>query len=587
LRRRLASILSLDTVAYGLLLERAEEATHKALTNLLENFVAPTIRSCEGRVFKKTGDGVLAEFSSIVQATLCGVMIQQGMRDHAETLAGCPGIQFRIGINLGEVIVEPDDLYGEDVNIAVRLEALAEPGGICVSQLVTEQVRDKLPIAFTDLGEQHLKNLSRPVHAFNVVIPDQPLGPTPSLKRSAQARYRQLEFPARPAIAVLPFANLSGNPDQEYFADSLTEELIARLAGWRALPVIARNSTFTFKKRRRDTRSVASELNARYMLEGTVRRSESRVRIGVQLAETETGERLFAERYDRELGDILAVQDDIARTIVGEISPELLRSERERVARAPQLNLGAYECYQRGLWHHYHYSQEDSEKAEAFFRRALELDADYGPAAAALATSVVHAAMSGWVPSDRYEEAASLAGRAVALDPRDPQAHYALGLARYHMAQIEPALTDMEQAIRLNPSHAAAYANMGFIFNYLDRPQQSLQAVTTAFRLSPADTRQFLWYTALTGAHYLLKQYEEAIEAGQRGLTIRPDYLHTTRYVAASLGQLGRIAEARKYRSALQALDGDLSGTQATLARVFRPSALARIVDGLRKAGFG
>ena len=371
----------------------------------------------------------------------------------------------------------------------MRLEGQAEPGGVCVSDAVAAQVGGKLPLEFEEMGPLSLKNIDRPVRAYKVVIPEERLRPS---ARDVPAKPRQhlANFGARPAIAVLPFVDLSGDGDQqEYFADGLTEDIIVGLAGWHALPVIARNSSFAFRRRRLASRTIGAKLGARYVLEGTVRRSASRVRIGAQLIETDSGEHVFAEHYDRAIGDIFDVQDAIARRIVGEVAPEVLRFERERVARSPQLNLDAYDFYQRGLWHHYRYTREDAGKAEEFFRRALALDANYGPAAAGLATSIVHSGMSGWAGAERYREAEELAGSAVALDPRDPQAHFALGVARYHQAQIEPALKDLAEAIRLDPSHAAAHANMGFLFNYLDRPTKALRSVRWAFRSEPRSIR--------------------------------------------------------------------------------------------------
>jgi TolB-like protein len=388
----------------------------------------------------------------------------------------------------------------------------------------------------------------------------------------------------RPAVAVLPLANLSGDSEQEYFTDGLTEDLIAALSGWHALPVIARGSTFAFRKRQVDVRAIGRKLGALYVLEGTVRRDDRRVRIGVQLIEAESGENIFARHYDRKIADLGAVHDDIATHIVGQITPELLRHERERIARSPQLNLDAYECYQRGLWHHYHYAREHAEQAERHFRRSLQINGAYAPPAAALSIGILFSVMNGWAGPDRYEEALQLAGRAVALDPRDPQAHFALGSVNYHAGHVATALKNMEEAIGLNSSHAAAYATLGFLYNYLDQPGKALRCVLNAFRLSPADIRQFMWYTALAGAYYLKGQYEDAIEAGNRGLAIRPDYLHTARYIAASLGQLGRTAEARRYLDMVRTIDGDLSRTEAVLGRVFKPSALARVIEGLRRA---
>jgi adenylate cyclase len=492
------------------------------------------------------------------------------------------GIAFRIGINLGEIIVEADDIYGDGVNIASRIEALAEPGGICVSQIVADQIGDKLGLAFLDIGEHELKNIARPLRVFRVKLPENGTPAAVPPTRTIPG------FRDRPAIAVLPFTNMSGDPDQEYFADGLTEDIITALASWRSFPVIARNSVFTYKGRNVNVRTVGRELGAHYVLEGSVRRQDSRVRITAQLIEAETTHHIFADRYDRDVSDVFAVQDEIETSIVGAIEPELLRAESDRAASAPQL-FSAYDFLQRGLWHHYRYTAEDNVKAQAFFRKSLAIEPNYALAAAALAVTLLHSIVQRWRQDDSEvaAEALLLAQRAVSLDQRSPQAHYALGASYFHTRNIRNAIREMEDVIRLHPSHAVARANLGNLLNYVNQPELALESVLTAMRLSPNDLRKFLWMPALAGSYYLAGRYEEAIEAGRQGYAMKSDYAAPLRYVAAGLGQLGRQAEAREILPILRRSDGDLTATEAYLRRYYiDETALKLIVDGLRKAGF-
>jgi adenylate cyclase len=416
--RRLTAILAADVVGYSRLMGADEEGTHERLQAHLRELVNPKIEEHRGRIVKNTGDGLLAEFPSIVDAVRCAVEIQRGMAErNAETLED-KRIAFRIGVNLGDVIAEAGDIFGDGVNVAARLEALAEPGGICVSRVVRDQVRDRLDYTFEDMGEQQVKNIARPVRVYRIPISENTPAKSP------------LPLSDKSSIAVLPFANMSGDLDQEYFADGITEDIITMLAGWRAFPVIARNSTFAYKGKAIDIKTVGRELGARYVLEGSVGKAGRRVRVTAQLIEADTGHHLNADRYDRDLTDLFEVQDDISTAIVGAIEPELLRSERDRVASRPQRSEDAYDLYQRGLWHHYRHSKADNIDAQACFRHALAIDAQYEQAIASLAIVVCNAAYLGWAehPERNYVEAYELAQRAVGLDARDPGAHFALGL---------------------------------------------------------------------------------------------------------------------------------------------------------------
>jgi len=349
--RRLAAILAADVAGYSRLIGADEGGTLQALKAIRAELLDPTIATHHGRLVKTTGDGLLVEFGSVVDALQCASEVQAGMAQRNAPTPADKRIEFRIGINVGDVVVEDGDIFGDGVNVAARLEVLAAAGGICVSARVQEDAVGKLDLAFEDMGEQALKNIARPVRAYKVATGggSATAPETPTLAR-----------PDKPSIAVLPFANMSGDPEQEYFADGITEDIITMLAGWRVFPVIARNSTFTYKGKAIDIKTVGRELGARYVLEGSVRKSGGRVRVTAQLIEADSGHHLSAERYDRDRADLFDVQDEIVTAIVGTIEPELLKFERNRIVDRPQQNENAYELYQRGMWHHYQHSKGDN-----------------------------------------------------------------------------------------------------------------------------------------------------------------------------------------------------------------------------------
>ncbi len=580
-KRRLAAVLVLDVVGYSRLMGSDEEGTHARVTAVLRDLVEPLIDECNGRIVKKTGDGALVEFSSVVEATHCAVSIQRAMGKRDLEGPADRRIAFRIGINLGDVIIDADEIYGDGVNIAVRLEALAAPGDICVSQIVADQVGDKLGFDFVDLGEHELKNIAHPQRVFCVKLSENGRA-APALPRRTIPGFKD-----RPAIAVLPFTNMSDDHDQEYFADGLTEDIITALASWRSFPVIARDSVFTYKGRNVDLRTVGRELGAHYVLEGSVRRQGTRVRVSAQMIEAETNHHIFADHYDREVSDVFAVQDEIETSIVGAIEPELLRAESDRAVNAPQ-SFSAYDFLQRGLWHHYRYTADDNERAQEFFRKSLAIEPNYLQATAALAVTLLHRVMHGWQVDDGTlkAEASLLARRAVSLDQRSPQAHYALGLSYMHTTEIRAAIREMQEVIRIHPSDAPARANLGNLYNYVNQPERALQSVLMAMHLSPSDSRQFTWIPPLAGSYYLAGRYDEAIETGLHGYAMKPDYVAPLRYVIAALGQLGRHAEAEELLPVLRRSDGDLAGVQAYLRRYYvDETALNLILDGLKKAG--
>jgi adenylate cyclase len=558
-----------------------EEGTHERLKGHIQELVDPKIKEHRGRIVKNTGDGLLADFPSVVDAVRCAVDMQRGMADRNAATLPEKRIEFRVGINLGDVIVESEDIFGDGVNVAARLEALAEPGGICVSRVVRDQVRDRVDFVFEDLGEQQVKNIARPVRVFRVrdiAAANAPLAPTSAM----------LPLPDKPSIAVLPFQNMSGDPEQEYFADGITEDIITMLAGRRAFPVIARNSTFTYKGRTVDIKIAGQELGARYVLEGSVRKSGGRVRVTAQLIQADTGHHLMAERYDRDLTDLFEVQDDIATAIVGAIEPELLRSERDRVASRPQRSQDAYDLYQRGLWHHYRHSRADNIDAQTLFRHALAIDAQYEQAIASLAIVVCNAASLGWVehPERNYVEAYELAQHAVGLDARYPGAHFALGLICMWTSRFDRAVSEFREAIHLNPSFAAAYVLLGQMLTYDGRAEEAIPLAEKGISLSPYDPRLFAWLVALAGAHYQLRHYPHAVEIGLRSWALNRNWPFGLRYAVAGLAQLGRVAEAQAALADLRHRGPSLSFVEANLQRTYRDGAgIDHILDGLRKAG--
>ncbi len=583
-RRRLAAIL---VAGHSRLFPGDEAEGFAELRAVLSDVIAPLSAQHGGKIFKQTGDIALIEFESVVDAVRCAAALREGMAAKNRSLANERRIAMRIGINLGDIIAEGGDVFGDGVNIAARLAALAEPGSIYLSENVHDQVAGKVEFDFEYLGPKDLKNIRQPVRVFG-------MGGAPA---EAPGEHRRSEAPAatgeapfddRSAIAVLPFVNFSGDPEQEYFADGITEDIITMLAGWRAFPVIARNSTFSYKGQTVDIKTVGRELGVRYVLEGSVRKSGRRVRITAQLIRADTGHHIMAERYDRDLTDLFELQDEITTTIAGAIEPELLKFERDRIADQPQHNEDAYALYQRGVWRHYRHTKPDNIEAQAYFRRALAIDPHYPQATAALAIAVCNAAYLGWAEQAEpaFDKSFELAQRAVGLDARYPNARFALGLVCLWTSRAERAMAELKEAINLNPSHAAAHVVLGQMFTYRGQPEQAIALAEKGIRLSPNDPRLFMWLPALAAAYYLVENYARAVEIGRRSWTLNRNWPAGLTYVTAGLAQLGQLPEARAALADLRGLDPDLSFVRSTLQRLYEDrTGIERILDGLRKAG--
>jgi len=576
--RRLAAILSADVVGYTRLMAQDQVTTLKTL-NACRDAIGGLVRQHGGRVVDAVGDNVLAELPSVVDAVTCAVAIQDQLGARNEGLPSERKMQFRIGIQLGDVIVQGEQIYGDGVNIAARLEALAEPGGVCVSDTVHDQVRHILPYAYEDLGGQSLKNVADPVRVYRLQMTD---GDAPD----GAPNLTVPGFAGRPAIAVLALDNLSGDPEQEYFADGIAEDLITRLSAVRLYPVIARNSSFVYKGRAVDVKQVSRELGVRYVIEGSVRKVADRVRITAQLIDATTGHHLWAERYDRTLRDVFALQDEIVDSILMALQKTLEKAERERAIRKAPQNLDAWDCVQRGWWHLLRSTREEVAKGQALFHKATELDPHFSLAFSGLALGHLYELGYQWSGSPQESLAASLraAERAVALADDEPQAHVALGLARANAGQYEQAASASERVIELNPSAAVGYWCLGRSLSYLGRPDEGVGLIEKAIRLSPHDPVMHEFLFDLGVAHFLAERYEQAIVWERKSLRARPDQPGVYRVLAASYGHLGRIEEARAALDGMNELAPDFS-LQAL--RVHVPSAVVeRYLEGWRKAGW-
>jgi len=469
--RRLTAILAADVAGYSRLMGADEEGTHERLKTHLREVVDPKIKEHRGRTVKNTGDGMLVEFGSVLDAVRCAAEIQRAMIDRNADVPEDKRISFRIGINLGDVIVEPEDIFGDGVNIAARLEALAEPGGICISRTVRDHIGERLPYSFEDIGEQSVKNIARPVHVYRIRLDSEakalPTGADDAAPESP------LPLPDKPSVAVLSFTNMSSDPEQEFFADGIAEDVITALSRYPSLFVIARNSCFTYKGRAVDVKQVGLELGVRYVLESGLRKAGDRIRITAQLVEAASGNHVLANRYDRDLADIFALQDEIAEAVTIAIAPAIADAEQQRAMRKPPGSLDAWAAYQRGLWHLGKVSVEDNALAEQFFQQAVDLDPSFAGGYKRLAAVQGHAAdFGGRGLAEALSSAEALARRAVALDGADAEARSLLSHALRRRGNYEGALAEAERALTISPNLAAAHAVRGATLIFSGRPKE-------------------------------------------------------------------------------------------------------------------
>jgi adenylate cyclase len=603
--RRLAAILAADVTGYSRLIGADEEGTLARLRAIRRELIDPKIADHNGRIVKTTGDGMLVAFHSVVDALRCAAEVQAAMAERNAGLPPARRIEFRVGIHQGDIVVEEGDIFGDGVNIAARLEALAEPGGICVSARVQEDAQGRLDLAFEDLGEPELKNIARPVRVYRVVAPLTPSlspqagrgsrGRSPDQVRGAAAEGRQpsadapLALPDKPSIAVLPFQNMSSDPEQEFLADGIAEDVITALSRYSSLVVIARNSCFTYKGRAVEIRQVGRELGVRYVLEGSLRKAGNRIRVTAQLVEAETGNHVWAERYDRDLADIFAVQDEITEAVTTAIAPAIAQAERQRAMRRPPDSLDAWAAYQRGLWHVGRFNAADNALAQTFFQRAIDLDSSFAAAYAGFARTCVEAATQFQTMSlaDYLKAAEPMTRRALSLDPGDAEIRLCLSTFFVLRGDMGAGLAEAERALSITPNLSEAHSIKGLVLAMTGRSEEGITSLRAGMRLDPLNPMAPLRQSQLALAFYFAGDYEAAAEEAQRVTRAYPDYPSAYRYLAAALGQLGLREEAKA------ALERAIALSPAAFDMYvrnhppwWRPEDHAHVVEGLHKAGW-
>jgi adenylate cyclase len=548
MKRKLAAILSADVKGYSRLMGDDEEMTVRTLKTYRAT-MADLIHKHSGRVVDSPGDNVLAEFASVVEALQCAVAIQKSLADQNAELPDDRRMAFRIGINLGDVIEDEGRIYGDGVNIAARIEGLAESGGICLSATAYDHVKHKVPVAYEYLGEHRVKNILEPVRVYQVSME-----PLPSTGETRSP----FEIPDRPSIAVLPFVNMSADPEQEYFSDGLTEDLITDLSKISALLVIARNSVFTYKGTPVKVQQVGRELGVRYVVEGSVRRAGRRVRVTAQLIDAATGTHLWAERYDRDMEDIFALQDELTQKIVGVLKVRVIEVELERVKHKDTSKLNAFECVLQGRWYSHRYTKQANAQAREFYERAIELDPDFASAYAGLGWTYFAEWSNQWSEDPEcLDRAFSFGKMAVLLDDALSVAHSLLGHVYLWKRQFDQAVLEKERAIALDPNDADGYADLAEVMVWTGRPNEAIGLVEKAMRLNPNDLVHYLF--TLGYAYLLTDRHQEAIATHRKAISLNPDFLGSHAVLAAVYSELGQDDRAREELAEVKRINPSMS----------------------------
>ena len=613
-QRRLAAIFSADMVGYSRLMEADERGTIARQKAHRAELIDPKIAEHHGRIVKTTGDGLLVEFASVVDAVECAMLIQQAMVAREEGVAEDRLIQYRIGINLGDIVIEGDDIFGDGVNIAARLESLAEPGGVCISRATRDQIRDKLEYPLDDLGEIEVKNIVRPVRVFRVLSDPNAVAKfarrtmaTRWLKRlvatavailimaggvaivwlqpwKSEANYPASSLSANASIAVLPFSNRSRDPGQEYLSDGITNDLITDLSKFGDLFVIASSSVFTYKGKAVKMQEVSRDLGVRYVVEGSVQKLGERIRINVQLIDATSGKHLWADRYDEAATDLFDLQDRITKHIVRTLAVKITNIEEKRVFAKPTRDLKAYDYVLRGWRLLSIQKREENFEARNMFRNAIARDQGYASAYAGLGRTFQEAVRYGWTgsPQAAMARAYELAQKGIAIDNDNVAAHRLAAAVYLTRRQHDLALVETERAIALNPNDPANHALQGAVLLYFGRPDGAILSYETALRFDPLMGPS--WLTGLGLAYYLKDRYEDAAKVLKRGLAINPDFLYGQTVLAAVYGQWGRREKATRAAQDVRRLNPFFSTDD--IGGLFRePADKARFADGLRKAG--
>ena len=580
--RKLMAILAADVVGYSRLMGVDEAGTLAQLKAHRSDLIDPTIAAHHGRIVKTAGDGMLVAFPSVVDAVRCAVEVQREMAARNADLPEDRRMLFRVGINLGDVIIDGDDIHGDGVNVAARLESLCEAGGVCISRSVYDQVRNRLELDHEYLGEQEVKNIAEPVRAYRTLLhrAEEPR------EETADAPAPALGLPDNPSIAVLPFDNMSADPEQEFFADGITEDLITALSKISGLFVIARNSTFAYKGKSPDVRHVAQDLGVRYVLEGSVRKAGERVRITGQLIDSVTGYHAWAERYDRDLTDIFALQDEITTNVVTALQVQLVEGEQARVWRRLTDNIEAWGCLTQARVHFRRYTREENVKARELSQRAVELDPSYAPAWVWLAWTYWTELRFGWTdsPDEAFARAAELGHKALSLNESLSESHALLGAIHLIKGQYDEAIAEGERAVSLDPNGADVTALLAMTLNWAGRPQEAIGLVEKAMRLSPLYSA---WYLAVLGhAYRLMRRYEEAIATYEASIQRNPDNVGPHLGLTATYAEAGREGQAQAQAAEVLRLNPKFSLNRYASALTYRdPANSRRSLDALRKAG--
>jgi adenylate cyclase len=594
LERRRVAVLAADIVGYSRLIGADETGTLEALRYLKTKLIGPAVADNQGRIVKFLGDGFLAEFPNAQLAFSASERIQQEVKKWNLSVPEERRIRHRIGIHLGEVVFEDDDIYGDTVNIAARLEGLALPEGLAVSGSVYEEVLDGQAFGLEDLGFQHLKNIRSPLRVYRTVNSRghgeiaEAIDAAPS-----ETGLRLTENPianasGKPSIAVLPFQNMSGDAEQDYFADGITEDLITALAHVRTIFVIARNSTFAYKNQTLDIREVGRDLGARYVLEGSVRKAGNRLRVTAQLIDAGTGNHVWADRYDRVLEDIFALQDEISQTLAARIEPELASAERERARRRPTEDLGAWDLYQRAMWHLYRFTPEDASKARELFAGAIARDPGFSSAYTGLAYQQLYDVMNGYTDDVdmSLSDAEQNIRKALGFDDKDALARFTLGRLYTLKPDYEAAIGEFERGIALNPGFAQIYHGIGFALAFGGRPEEAIPYFEKAIRLSPQDPHLTSFMAVRAYAYLTMKEYEKAIESADSAIA-QPNAMVWPRvFRTSAMGHLQHPRSSESLEDLLAYMPGLTVSRVAELIHYTRgPENLEHCLLGLKKAG--
>ena len=571
--------MSADVVGYSRLMGTDEAGTLSRLNTLRRELIDPAIAAHSGRIVKLMGDGALVEFASAVDAVTCAVEIQRQLREREAGSSEANPIRFRMGINVGDIIIEGDDILGDSVNIAARIEGIAEPGGISISEDAWRQVQGKVAANFVDVGEQSLKNIARPVRVYRMDL-------APKLAAASKAPSPTPVLPDKPSIAVLAFNNMSGDPEQEYFSDGISEDIITDLSKLSELHVIARNSSFTYKGKPVDVMQVGRDLRVRYVLEGSVRKAGNRVRVTGQLIDTESGAHIWADRFDRDLNDIFAVQDELTQEIISALKVKLTPERKDRLARKNTIDQEAYDLFLRGRERAWLNTRSGNIEARNLLGRAVTINPDFAAAHAFIGFTHVNDYINGWaeIPERSLQIGLEIAERAVQMDETEPQGHYALAVALYFHRQLDRALAEARRSVALAPNFAQGHQTIARILTFSGDANGAINTLDAYMRLDPLYPDMLLYF--LAEARFSLGQFDEAVMALKQRHQRNPNSATSYALLASCYGHLGRIAESRAAWAEVIRISPNFSlERQRRILPFNNPDDFERRVEGMRKAG--